>query len=64
MIFRGDTACSDREEFIDFCVKKACETFVLIVHQEQMFWIHISEYSNVRVRFTQICNVIKSVFRQ
>ena len=26
------TACSDREEFIDFCVKKVFKTFVLIVY--------------------------------
>ena len=62
--FRGDTAISDREYSIVLIVIKAKKPYVPIVKIKQMFTEYISNHSDVRVRFVQICFFKKSDFRQ
>ncbi|MBP5433473.1 MAG: hypothetical protein J6Y81_14355 [Ruminococcus sp.] len=62
--FRGYIAVSDREYSVVLKVIKAQKLFLLIVKIKQTFGRHISNHSDVRVRFVQICFSKKSDFRQ
>ena len=57
-IFRENTSCSDRDECMLFMSKKQKEHLFCLYNQNKCLRTHISHCSNVRVRFTQICNEI------
>ena len=62
--FRGYTAIHNREYSVVLNVIKSQKLLLLIVKIKQMFFEHISNHLDVRVKFVQICFFKKSDFRQ